>query len=316
MPTRLCGSGQQLAWLDGHGLLRRRLPLSRRRAPGRIRLPGPSTDWTRTRPTRSWPPGWATATTPATRRTPCWMADYVGHGAAQPAVYAHGYHHRRPGVAESGRLSGQQRQVGGATLRQRQRLRRGRRRAVVEVAAGDCRRAWSTTATRPMPRRGSTWLGWTCIGLLRRRLPLPRGGHGAEHGQLDVRRPGPEQDYQVLATWVGDSNHASNAPFTVFDGSTPWPPCGSTSSPRPPTPRSAARPGRASAYTRPAAANWSVRLSDDANGYVVADAVRLVEVDQGLFTSGIADESVKTGRVSSTIARVPRSPTLNMPIRP
>src|SRR5207244_914814 len=122
------------------------------------------------------------------------------------------------------------------------------------------------------------------------------------HNQVHQGTPGTGSDtaswtftvkpgtYQVAATWVANANRADNAPYTVLDGSTPL---GTVNV------NEKAAPGD---FTD-AGANWKtlgtftvtgstlvVRLSNNADGYLNADAIRVLATT-GAPTAAVFDGS-------------------------
>ena len=111
-----------------------------------------------------------------------------------------------------------------------------------------------------------------------RRLPLRTAGTGQNTATWTFAGLDPGQQYQVLATWAGDSSHASNAPYTILDGSDAL---ATVQLNQQATPTDATIDGQAwqsAGVYSAASGTLVVRLSDDANGDVVADAIRLVAV--------------------------------------
>lgn len=108
----------------------------------------------------------------------------------------------------------------------------------------------------------------------------------------------PDGSYRVYATWTANRNRADNAPFTVYDGSTSL------------TTVSVNQKLAPVDLPNTAGADWhllgtfeinngsvAVRLSNAANGYVIADAIRLEQVGQAPPTdnSRVIDDSDPTG---------------------
>jgi hypothetical protein len=84
--------------------------------------------------------------------------------------------------------------------------------------------------------------------------------------------------YTVQATWNGSSNHASNAPYSIYDGTTLL---RTVTVDQRPAPSGAAVGGvvfQDLATVQVTTGTLRVVLSDNTNGYVVADAVRLVPI--------------------------------------
>jgi hypothetical protein len=115
--------------------------------------------------------------------------------------------------------------------------------------------------------------------------------------------------YTIQATWNASSNHASNASYAIYDGSTllqtvvvnqQSAPSGST------TLGGVVFQDLASVHIT--SGTIRVVLSDNANGYVVADAVRFAPiaaplVDLNWTGGGISAQATATTQTSFTISR-------------
>jgi subtilase family serine protease len=84
--------------------------------------------------------------------------------------------------------------------------------------------------------------------------------------------------YTVLATWNSSSNHASNAPYSIYDGSTLVTTVLVNQQPNPTGSTVNGIPFQTLATVQITSGTLRVVLSDNANGFVVADAVELVAV--------------------------------------
>ncbi|MGA2254439.1 MAG: autotransporter-associated beta strand repeat-containing protein, partial [Thermoguttaceae bacterium] len=148
---------------------------------------------------------------------------------------------------------------------------------------------------------GSDWLGWTGSGYYNGDCRYHAAGTGQNTAIWTFAALYPNTEYQLLTTWVGDSSHASNAPFTVFDGTSPLATVLMNQQAAPTDVTIDGQPWQSLGVFEPTSGKLVVQLSDDADGYVVADAVRLVVVDRGPTSSGIGDVTVNAGRVSSVV---------------
>jgi hypothetical protein len=83
--------------------------------------------------------------------------------------------------------------------------------------------------------------------------------------------------YQVFAKWIPFSNRATNAPYTVFDGSTQLGTVLVNQQLFPTGDQSNGIVWQSLGMFSTSTGTLSVRLGDNANGYVVADAIRLVK---------------------------------------
>jgi hypothetical protein len=133
------------------------------------------------------------------------------------------------------------------------------------------------------------------------------GGTGANAATWQVTNLTPGE-YQVLATWLESANRATNAPFTVYDGSTVDGVL-SVNQQNPPTADATlgGRPFEILGTFNISSTSMSVTLSDDANGYVVADAIQFIRAGDLAneltveLAAGAATEG--DGAVSATVTR-------------
>ena len=136
---------------------------------------------------------------------------------------------------------------------------------------------------------GSNWLGWTAAGYVGGGCRYHAAGDGSDTASWTFADVNPNAQYQVYATWVGDSSHASNAPYTVLDGTTPL---ATVELNQQATPTDATIDGQAwqsvGVYSA-TSGKLVIQLSDNANGYVVADAVRVVEVPSVTVAPSVVD---------------------------
>jgi subtilisin family serine protease len=114
--------------------------------------------------------------------------------------------------------------------------------------------------------------------------------------------------YTVQATWNGDSNHASNAPYSIYDGSTLLLTVRVDQRPNPSGTVVGGVAFQNLAAVQLASGTLKVVLSDDATGYVVADAVRLVPlppptVDLNWSGGGLSGPSTADAGTPFTLAR-------------
>ena len=108
----------------------------------------------------------------------------------------------------------------------------------------------------------------------------------------------PAGSYQVFTKWIGFSNRASNAPYTIFDGSTALGTVPVNQQVMPSGDQSNGVVWQSLGTFSTSTGTLAVKLGDNANGYVVADAVRIVlngiaEQQPEMDVAGLA--SVATG---------------------
>ena len=125
---------------------------------------------------------------------------------------------------------------------------------------------------------GSSWLGWTGTGAYQGDERYAPAGTGTNTATWTFQNLDATKHYEVYATWTAYGNHATDAPYTVYDGSTAL---GTVNLNQQVAPNSTTIDDwswQSVGVYSPASGTLTVQLSDDANGYVVADAVRLVEL--------------------------------------
>ena len=125
---------------------------------------------------------------------------------------------------------------------------------------------------------GGSWLGWTGTGAYQGDLRYAPAGTGQNTATWTFDNVDPAKQYQVYATWNAYGNHATNAPYTVLDGSTALATVHLNQQSAPDQASIDGQDWQSAGVYQAATGTLVVQLSDDANGYVVADAVRLVEV--------------------------------------
>ena len=86
------------------------------------------------------------------------------------------------------------------------------------------------------------------------------------------------QNYQLFTTWAADSNRASNAPFTVLDGTTALATVQMNEQFAPSQQTTDNHAWQSIGTYHTDTGTLTVQLGDNANGNVIADAVCAVEV--------------------------------------
>jgi hypothetical protein len=153
---------------------------------------------------------------------------------------------------------------------------------------------------------GSGWTDWAAGYNGSLRFHAPGGGADTASWQATGLAAG---YYTIQATWNGSSNHASNAPYAIYDGSTLV---------RTVTVDQRTAPSGATtlggvvfqdlASVQITTGTIRVVLSDNVDGYVVADAVRFVPiptpvVDLNWSGGGIAGPATASSQTPFTISR-------------
>ena len=119
---------------------------------------------------------------------------------------------------------------------------------------------------------GSDWLNWASGYGGTLRYHAAGSGTNTAVWQATGLTPG---YYQVQATWNSDNNHANNAPFSIYDGSTLLQTVLVNQRPAPSGTIVSGKAFQKLITVQVTSGSLTVVLSDAGNGYVVADAVRL-----------------------------------------
>jgi hypothetical protein len=125
---------------------------------------------------------------------------------------------------------------------------------------------------------GGNWQSWSDAASYGGDFRYHAPGSGADTATWTVQALDPTREYQVYATWSPASNCATNSPFSLYDSGTLL---GTKSIDQQFAPSDATIDGRGweslGVYAA-ASGTLTVKLGDNADGDVVADAIRLVDV--------------------------------------
>ena len=137
---------------------------------------------------------------------------------------------------------------------------------------------------------GSGWLGWSEQGAYQGDFRYHAPGTGDNAATWTFDGLDPTKRYQVLTTWNPQSNRASNSPFSVWGGAGPL---ATVRLNQQFAASDVTLDGRGweslGVYTADSG-TLVVKLTDDANGDVIADGVRLVEVPPVTTPPSVIDE--------------------------
>jgi subtilisin family serine protease/uncharacterized protein YigE (DUF2233 family) len=152
---------------------------------------------------------------------------------------------------------------------------------------------------------GSGWLDWGAGygGSLR----YHAAGTGANTATWQATGLGSGY-YQVQATWNADGNHATNAPFSLYDGATFLQTVSVNQAPAPSGTNVGGVTFQTIATVQVTSGTLNVTLTDGGNGYVVADAVRIVPlppptVDLNWSGGGITGPTMTDFQSKFTVSR-------------
>ena len=139
--------------------------------------------------------------------------------------------------------------------------------------------------------QGTDWRGWNDTSAIGGGIRYHAPGVGENKATWTFEALDPTKTYQAFGRWSANSNHASNAPFTVYDGTTNL---GSVRVNQQFAPDDVTLEGWAwenlGTYC-PTSGKLVVSLSDDADYYVIGDAVRLVEVSAETTPPSVIDNA-------------------------
>ena len=125
---------------------------------------------------------------------------------------------------------------------------------------------------------GSGWMGYSETAAYQGQFRYHTPGDGSDAATWTFQAVDPGAKYEVLATWSAASNRADNAPFTVLDGTTPL---ATTLVDQKNAPSDVTIGGQGweslGVYTA-TSGTLAVKLTDNADGDVIANAVEIVEL--------------------------------------
>ena len=139
---------------------------------------------------------------------------------------------------------------------------------------------------------GNDWLGWSETGAYQSDFRYHAPGTGQNTATWTFDSLDPTKTYQVYATWSAQSNRATNSPFTILDDTTSL---GTVRVNQQFAPDNATFDGQSweslGAYQF-SSGKLTVSLSDDvSSGYVVADAIHIVEVPPVTVAPAVVDNA-------------------------
>ncbi len=113
--------------------------------------------------------------------------------------------------------------------------------------------------------------------------------------------------YQVFATWGPAANQATNAPFTVYDGGTAVATVTVNQRQAPSGPAFDGSPWESLGVYLIGGGSLRVRLTDDANGFIAADAIRIVPITNDLVLQTV-QKSLTQETITATVSVVVNTP--------
>jgi hypothetical protein len=132
------------------------------------------------------------------------------------------------------------------------------------------------------------------------RYAAPGGGSAVAQWEFTTLTPG---IYQVSATWFPNSNRATDSPFTILDGSNPLDTVDVNQKVAPDDFSDAGASWEDLGIYEIGGSKLTVRLSDNANGYVIADAIRVQQVNTLTVTIAPDTMSENGGTSTGTVTR-------------
>ena len=125
---------------------------------------------------------------------------------------------------------------------------------------------------------GSGWLGWSGSGAYQGDLRYVGAGTGQNTATFSLSDLDPAKTYQLFATWNESGAHASNTPFTVLDGGVALATVQLSQQAAPSEATLDGQNWQSLGVFHASTGTLNVRISDAANGSVVADAVCIVQI--------------------------------------
>lgn len=154
---------------------------------------------------------------------------------------------------------------------------------------------------------GSGWLGWSGSGAYQGDLRSVGAGTGQNTATFNLSDLDPAKTYQLFATWNESGAHASNTPFTVLDGGVALATVQLSQQAAPSEATLDGQNWQSLGVFHASTGTLNVRISDAANGSVVADAVCIVQIAPLTLywdADGAASNNV-TGSVRAWVAVAP-----------
>jgi RHS repeat-associated protein len=137
---------------------------------------------------------------------------------------------------------------------------------------------------------GTNWLGLGNAAAHGGDLRYHSAGTGENAALWTFDLLDPTKQYRVLTTWNVYSNRASNAPFTIYDDATALATIRVNQQGAPNDVTMADRVWESLGVYQASSGRLIVKLTDDANGFVNADAIRLVEVPPVVAAPELVDD--------------------------
>jgi uncharacterized delta-60 repeat protein/RHS repeat-associated protein len=148
---------------------------------------------------------------------------------------------------------------------------------------------------------GGNWLGYSETGAYQGDFRYHAAGAGQNSASWTFEALDPAKNYQVFATWSAQSNRATNSPFTVLNDTTVLNRVRLNQQFAPDEVTVDGQPWESLGVYQFSSGKLVVKLSDDANGYVIADAIRIVPVNTPPVALGISDVTVQEGSTDTLV---------------
>jgi RHS repeat-associated protein len=163
---------------------------------------------------------------------------------------------------------------------------------IVEVPPVTAAPAVVDNADAAYAEQGDGWLGWSESGAYQGDFRYHAPGNSQDAATWTFAALDPAKQYEVYATWSAQSNRTTDAPYTILDGTTSL---GTVRLNQQIAPDSTTYDGQSweslGTYQF-SSGKLTVSLSDDVgSGYVVADAIHIVEVPQATGAPGVVDNA-------------------------
>lgn len=163
--------------------------------------------------------------------------------------------------------------------------------AAVEVPAVTVAPVVVDNADPAYAEQGSDWRGWNDATAYSGAIRYHAPGTGENKATWTFEALDSTKSYQVLATWSAYDTHASNAPYTVSDDTTALATVRANQRFAPSDITLDGQGWQSLGVYHPTSGKLVISLSDDANGYAIADAVRLVEVPTVTTPPSVVDNT-------------------------
>ena len=145
--------------------------------------------------------------------------------------------------------------------------------------------------TQHYQETGPNWASWSDANAYGQEYRYHAQGDGTNAASWTFDSLEQGKDYQLFATWTADNNRASNSPFTVLDGANSLATVRINEHFSPVDRSFDSHVWQSLGVYHTDTGSLTIRLSDDADAYVIADAVAAIEVEPVTVAPSVVDNA-------------------------